>query len=305
MPSRTNVASACWTMLVNASCAIRRISCACAGPAASARPATTSRDVEAACTPRPLDLVGQHILQVAVVDAPGPATPSIVRRVCESAFARLAVRGGDQRCRRRRRCRRRGRLRRGRADRSRRPGPDSAMSYTSRSSRSRSAAVAWARARSSAMSCIRAFARATAACLANSCSSSASAGAKVRASSRLNTTQTPMIDPRHSSGTPMTPRSVARSAASTWPPRTSSYRSNHTGPRRATTAPVIPSRQREDLPRLAPDADVGLLAIGAGGLVDAADRPGVACPATPCSATGFARAAAAARTRLRGPARRR
>ena len=50
-----------------------------------------------------------------------------------------------------------------------------------------------------------------------------------------------MTWPRHSSGTPMTPRRVARSSAATWPPCTWSYRSNQTGARRATTTPVIPS----------------------------------------------------------------
>jgi hypothetical protein len=41
----------------------------------------------------------------------------------------------------------------------------------------------------------------------------------------------------------------------------------HHGPRH-------PLAEREDLARLARDADVGLLAVGPGGLVDAADRPG-------------------------------
>ena len=89
------------------------------------------------------------------------------------------------------------------------------LSSISPSSRSRSLAVASARARSSAASCIRAVASAIAACRANSSSSSASSGPNTRRSSRLNTTQAPMTRPRHSSGTPMTPRSVARSAAAT------------------------------------------------------------------------------------------
>jgi hypothetical protein len=41
-------------------------------------------------------------------------------------------------------------------------------------------------------------------------------------SSRLKTTQAPMMLPRHSSGTPITPRSVARSDSLMCPPITSS-----------------------------------------------------------------------------------
>ena len=96
------------------------------------------------------------------------------------------------------------------------------LSWTSPSSRSRSAAAASARARSSAASCIWAVASAMAACRANSSSSSASSGPKTRRSSRLNTTQAPMMRPRHSSGTPITPRRVARSSDARWPPGTSS-----------------------------------------------------------------------------------
>ena len=54
--------------------------------------------VESAYTPRPLDLVGQHILQVAVVarraQYPEHRSAGLRKRV-----PRLAVRGGDQRCR--------------------------------------------------------------------------------------------------------------------------------------------------------------------------------------------------------------
>ena len=88
---------------------------------------------------------------------------------------------------------------------------------------------------------MRALASAIAACRANSRSSSASAGPKARPSSRLNTMQAPMMRPRHSSGTPITPRSVARDSGATCPPGTSSYRANQSGARRATTAPVMPS----------------------------------------------------------------
>ncbi len=61
---------------------------------------------------------------------------------------------------------------------------------------------------------------ASAACLANSSSRLASSGLKTLWGSRLNTTQEPMMVVRHQIGTPITPRSEARSASGTWPPGT-------------------------------------------------------------------------------------
>jgi hypothetical protein len=80
-----------------------------------------------------------------------------------------------------------------------------------------SAATASALAETSAAARSRAVASTIASCRANSSSSSASLGPNTRRESRLNTMQAPMTRPRHSSGTPMTPHSVARSGSATCP----------------------------------------------------------------------------------------
>ncbi len=85
-----------------------------------------------------------------------------------------------------------------------------------------------------------------------------------------------MIRPRHSSGTPITPRRVARSCRRHVPARylvvarePGRRPAGHHGAGHALG-------QREDPAGLAGHADVGFLAVGAGRLVDAADRPGIA-----------------------------
>ena len=250
-PSLTDRARACLTMLVSASRATSSTSCASRSSAAPAgdEPAVTNR------TSSPPILCAHAASASSAASSVWPfsgddARPSRVSRA--SASASLA---SAPACRSRSVASARSAPPASAACAARVPRSPSALSRctlmdtsrwarlscTSPRSRSRSAAVASARARSSAASCMRAVASAIAACLANSSSSSASSGPNTRRSSLLNTTHAPMMRPRHSSGTPMTPRSVARSAAATWPPRTWSYRSNQTGARLATTAPVIPS----------------------------------------------------------------
>ncbi len=149
------------------------------------------------------------------------------------------------------------------------------LSWTSPSSRSRSLAVASARARSSAASCIRAVASAIAACRANSSSSSASSGPNTRRSSRLNTTQAPMTRPaplqRHADDPAQ--RGAVVGGDVTAPHLVVPVEPDRPAP--GHHGPGHPLAEREDLTRLARDADVGLLAVGAGRLVDAADRPAV------------------------------
>ena len=85
-----------------------------------------------------------------------------------------------------------------------------------------------------------------------------------------------MMRPRHSSGTPITPRSVARdSAGHVTAGHVVIAGEPHRSPARDHRAGHALG-EREDPARLAGDADVGFFAVGAGGLVDAADRACVA-----------------------------
>ena len=273
-PIRTERASAWWSALVSASWAIRKSEWATSARSGAASPATTSRT--SADPVRLAQASSRSSASSSELPASGEgARPSTLRRVSSRAnraaapASWIAVRSSAARSASRapsatRRCS------------STETSPLATVSCTSRAIRLRSSAAASARALASADSCRRAYVIARAAWVANSSSRRASSSSKTRSASRLK------IDAGADDARAPPDRHADDG------PQGGAVGLGHVP---AAHLPVVAERdrrpllddgagdalaQREDVPRLAGHADVGLLAVDAADLVHEADRPGVA-----------------------------